>query len=143
MEWTSPFVIYRITSDGKLLPVYEAKDLKQAKYWLTYIAQPGDVLCKTPIHPKHSKQSSKPEYWAHKETSATPCSKETAWKTFAVAKNFSMTFPESPDDPAVVASRDPGPTAATTAPSTPDGASRDVATTPQTESREQGPADEH
>jgi hypothetical protein len=64
-----------------------------AKYWLTYIAQPGDVLCKTPIHPKHSKASPQPEYWSHKESSGSPITNEQDWRKHAERKNFDGTFP--------------------------------------------------
>ena len=93
MEWKVPFIIYRITNEGKLEEVFHAVDLKMAKYWLTYIAQPGDVLCKTPKHPKHSKVSGKPEYWSHKENSGQPSSKEDEWKRHAERLRFSGEFP--------------------------------------------------
>jgi hypothetical protein len=94
MEWKDPFVIYRITADAKIEEVFHAKDLKHAKYWLQYIAQPGDVLCRTPVHPKHTKQSNRPEYWSHKESSGTPSSKEDDWKRYAADKSFNLIFPE-------------------------------------------------
>lgn len=93
MEWNVPFIIYRITQDGKVDEVFHAADLKMAKYWLTYIAQPGDVLCKTPLHPKHSKAKPNPEYWSHKEHSGTPSSEETAWKKHATRLHFDGDFP--------------------------------------------------
>lgn len=95
MQWLTPFIIYRIDQSGKLVPVYSASDLKQAKYWLTYIAQPGDVLCKTPAHPKHSKASETPEYWSHKEKSGMPASDEQAWKNFAAEKQCDLCFPQT------------------------------------------------
>lgn len=94
MDWTSPFIVYRISADGKLEEVFHADDLKKAKYWLTYIAQPGDVLCKTPKHPKHSGSSKCPEYWSHKELSGTPTTKEDSWKAFAKGKACTLVFPE-------------------------------------------------
>ena len=94
MNWTSPFVIYRISAEGKIEQVHVAEDLKSAKYWLTYIAQPGDVLCKTPAHPKHSGGSPKPEYWSHKEASGTPATSEDKWHKIAAEKNCNFEFPE-------------------------------------------------
>jgi len=94
MDWKIPFVIYRITAENKLEEVYHALDIKQAKYWLTYIAQPGDVLCKTPLHPKHSKATPRPEYWSHKAQSGTPAAKEEEWTGIAKEKNFCDPFPE-------------------------------------------------
>ena len=102
MEWKQPFVIYRITPDAKLFQVYEASNIKEARYWLTYIAQPGDVLCRTPIHPKHSQQGTTAEYWSHKESSGKSSSREANWKKIASTKNFTLSLPSAPDDPTVV-----------------------------------------
>ena len=83
MEWKSPYIVYRVNADKCLQEVFWSEDIKKAKYWLTYIAQPGDVLYKTPAHPKHSKQTSTPEYWSHKESSGQACTNEAAWRKFA------------------------------------------------------------
>jgi hypothetical protein len=93
MEWTVPFIVYRIGLEGKLEEVFWAKDLKQAKYWLTYIAQEGDVLCKTPVHPKHSKKAPIPEYWSHKEVHGQPCTNEEEWRRIASSRNCQVDFP--------------------------------------------------
>lgn len=93
MEWVSPFIVYRITSNNRLEEVFHAEDLKKAKYWLTYIAKPGDVLCKTPLHPKHSKQNNKPEYWSHKEKSGQPSSNESEWKKLVQQSTDQVEFP--------------------------------------------------
>ena len=98
VDWNAPFVVYRITVEGKLEEVFCAQDLKKAKYWLTYIAQPGDVLCKTPIHPKHSGTSKSPEYWSHKGQSGTPCAKEEEWRTFAKNRTQEVSFPTAQAD---------------------------------------------
>lgn len=95
MNWKSPFAVYRISPEGKIEQVHIAQDLKSAKYWLTYIAQPGDVLCKTPAHPKHTKSSSQPEYWSHKESSGSPTTSEEQWRQLAKEKNCSFEFPEA------------------------------------------------
>ncbi len=93
MDWKSPFIVYRITPDGKLEEVYHAVDLKKAKYWLTYIAQPGDVCCRTPAHPRHSKKTPTPEYFSHKQESGTPSSVESEWKSIAESKKLNVQFP--------------------------------------------------
>src|SRR5215210_2892891 len=93
MNWTTPFVIYRITNEGKLDEVYHAGDLKMAKYWLQYIAQPGDVLCKTPVHPKHSKSGTRAEYWSHKDTGG-PATNEDQWRSHASKNHCSADFPD-------------------------------------------------
>lgn len=94
MEWKSPYIVYRINADKALEEVFWAKDIKTAKYWLTYIAQPGDVLCKTPIHPAHSHANPTPEYWSHKESSGTPCTNEYAWRKYAQKKVGDVQFPD-------------------------------------------------
>lgn len=94
MNWSSPYVIFRIADNGQLIQVHSASDLKSAKYWLTYIAQCGDVLCNTPVHPKHSKSSQKPEYWSHKQASGSPATSFSAWKEMVHDKNANPQFPE-------------------------------------------------
>jgi len=91
MEWKSPFIVYRVSEDGSISEVFYANNLKDAKYWLTYIAKPGDVLCKTPAHPRHN--GDRPEYWSHKQQSGTPCSDQEGWGKFAEERKFSMEFP--------------------------------------------------
>jgi hypothetical protein len=94
MDWSSPFIVYRITAAGKLEEVFHAEDLNKAKYWLTYIAKPGDVLCKTPKHPTHSGTCASAEYWSHKDISGTPSSTEENWKKIAQEKSCEIVFPD-------------------------------------------------
>ncbi len=94
MEWTTCYIVYRITQNTDLLEVFHCDDIKKAKYWLQYIAQPGDVLTKTPKHPKHSKNSNRPEYWSHKESSGNPVSREAKWNEYLKKQNFQIVFPE-------------------------------------------------
>jgi hypothetical protein len=93
MDWSVPYVIYRVTDEGKIDEVFHASDLKMAKYWLGYIAQPGDVLCKTPIHPKHSRKSQYAEYWSHKEASGSATQNEAEWRKLVEHRNFDGVFP--------------------------------------------------
>jgi hypothetical protein len=95
MEWSSPFVIYRVKEDAGVEEVFCAEDLKKAKYWLTYIAQPWDVLCKTPLHPKHSKTSKCPEYWTHKEGVGKLSTDESKWRARAADIAGEISFPEA------------------------------------------------
>lgn len=94
MAWSSPFIIYRISPEGKLTEVFRCEDIKKAKYWLSYIAEPGDVLCKTPAHPKHSKASNSAEYWSHKVHSGNAVSDERLWQKFLTKKGCNIVFPE-------------------------------------------------
>jgi hypothetical protein len=94
MDWKSPFVVYRINAEGKLEQVFVAEDFQAASYWLTYIAEPGDVLCKTPAHKKHSHSSPKPEYWSHKGNEKVPVTNEERWRKLMQKRNFCGEFPE-------------------------------------------------
>jgi hypothetical protein len=94
MEWKTPFVVYRITTEGKLEQVFVAEDFQAASYWLTYIAQPGDVLCKTPLHKRHSQKTPCAEYWSHKGPDRSPVTDEERWKKLAAKRNFAGVFPE-------------------------------------------------
>jgi hypothetical protein len=93
MDWSVPFIVYRVSEGGEIAEVFHAEDLKKAKYWLTYIAQPGDVLCRTPAHPRHDGE--RPSYWSHKQSSGTPASKEAEWRKHAEERNYTEEFPES------------------------------------------------
>jgi hypothetical protein len=93
MDWKVPFVVYRITAEGKLEEVFFAEDFKSASYWLSYIAQPGDVLCKTPLHRKHSHSSAKAEYWSHKGVARELITDEQTWKQWSTQKRCAEDFP--------------------------------------------------
>lgn len=101
MDWKVPFVVYRITENGKLEEVFFAEDFKAATYWLTYIAQRGDVLCKTPLHRKHSHSSPKAEYWSHKDSARDPVVSEESWKKLIEDKHFAGDFPDHQSKEAV------------------------------------------
>lgn len=94
MSWTSPYIIYRITTDSKAEEVFRCEDIKKAKYWLAYIAEIGDVLCKTPAHPKHSKTTNLPEYWSHKVQSGSAVSNEREWRALLSKKGCAVAFPD-------------------------------------------------
>jgi hypothetical protein len=94
MEWNAPFVVYRVTEEGKIEQVFVAEDFQAAQYWLTYIAQAGDVLCKTPVHKRHSHRSCRAEYWSHKGTDRSPVTDEARWRKLMTKRNFNGEFPE-------------------------------------------------
>ncbi len=94
-NWEVPFVVFRHRGDGQFAEVFQTSDFKKAKYWLTYIAEVGDVLCKTPQHPKHSGASQAPEYWGHKEKSGGMSSNENEWRDEVLRKSTPV-FPTSP-----------------------------------------------
>lgn len=80
MAWKSPFVVYRFSTEKKVTEIFQCDDLQKAKYWIKYIAEPGDVLCRTPLSNKHSKKSECAEYWCHKEQSGSPETNESQWR---------------------------------------------------------------
>lgn len=93
MDWKVPFVVYRINNEGKLEEVFHAQDFKAASYWLSYIAQPGDVLCKTPLHKKHSHKNQSAEYWSHKGDGRDLITDEGSWKQIASQSKCTEEFP--------------------------------------------------
>lgn len=86
MSWKSPFIVYRFTKDNKVEEVFHTDDIVKAKYWIAYIAEAGDVLARTPAHPKYAGNKSTPEYWSHKESSGKAVSNERKWKHFLSKK---------------------------------------------------------
>jgi hypothetical protein len=99
MSWKAPFVVFRFTPAGTVEEVYEAEHLEAARYWLMYIAEAGDVLCRTPSHPRHSKKGKQPEYWSHKETSGTIRMDEAVWRQHV--ESLTRKAPEFPSEPLV------------------------------------------
>lgn len=97
MSWDKPYVIFRLSEAGQFEEVFAESDFTKAKYLLTYIAEPGDVLCRTPAHPKHSGKSASPEYWSHKEQSGSVASGEGQWREGLKAKFDPV--PEFPSEP--------------------------------------------
>lgn len=91
MNWKAPFIVYRLDSSGKLQEVFHAKDIQQAKYWLSYIAEIGDVLTKTPAHPKNT--SGKPEYWSHKEEAGSSTTSKERWLQMLSLEDFESIAP--------------------------------------------------
>ena len=96
MDWQSQFVVLRVSSDRKVTQVFESSDLQKAKYWIKYIAQTADVLCRTPLSPKHTKSNSKPEYWSHKEASGQPVSDQESWLNAVKSSWPEFEFPGQP-----------------------------------------------
>jgi hypothetical protein len=93
MSWTSTFIIYRVTSGGEVSEVFGTDDPKKAKYWLTYIGQSGDALCRTPNHPKHTGKAPSAEYWTHKEESGKLFTDEKRWNDLMAKLHGSFALP--------------------------------------------------
>jgi hypothetical protein len=95
VEWTVPFVIFRPKEGGQYEEVFQTSDFKKAKYWLTYIAEVGDVLCRTPNHPKYGGTAPIPEYWSHKVSAGTLETDKKKFIKHSTANDKSF-FPEAP-----------------------------------------------
>ena len=95
MSWNFPFVVFRF-KDNKVTQVFECADLQKAKYWIKYIAVPGDVMCRTTASPKHSKKDDKPEYFCHKESSGQPVTNEKAWEEYTKKNALTFEYPSQP-----------------------------------------------
>lgn len=93
MEWSTPFVVYRLIS-GTLQEVFHPQELKKANYWMKYIALPWDVLCRTPIHPKHSTHQGSPEYVSHKSNNSQVTSVEKEWRGYLTSNNCNGALPQ-------------------------------------------------
>ena len=94
MEWKSSYIVYRIAEDNSVQEVFHTDDLKKAKYWINYIAQTGDVLVKTPAHPKHNKGTKVGEYWSHKDPSGGATSDLAKWAAYLKKHNLKPVWPE-------------------------------------------------
>lgn len=93
MEWSVSYVVYRIAPDNSVTEVFHTDTISKAKYWMSYIAIEGDVLCKTPKHPKHSNSTKIGEYWSHKEKKGV-VSDINKWAIFLASRNLSPDWPE-------------------------------------------------
>lgn len=94
MEWSSNYIVYRVDSDNSVTEVFHTNDIQKAKYWISYIAQVGDVLVKTPAHPKHSKETKLAEYWSHKDSNGKAISDMRKWSLFLKANRLEPKWPE-------------------------------------------------
>jgi hypothetical protein len=101
MEWNVSYVVYRIAPDNTVTEVFHTDAISKAKYWMSYIAIDGDVLCKTPKHPKHSKSTNIAEYWSHKEKSVA-ISDMNRWAHYLASRNLVPTWPEEQLESAAV-----------------------------------------
>jgi hypothetical protein len=95
MSWTTHFIICRPGDDGVLREVFSASEIKRVKYWLQYIAQPLDIMCRTPLHPKHSQSVQIPEYCQHKDQAGKLSSHYSLWKNDIEKRFGNLNFPIS------------------------------------------------
>ncbi|MCB0324330.1 MAG: hypothetical protein KDD69_12190 [Bdellovibrionales bacterium] len=65
--WKAAYVFIRVSANSgpqQAEVVHACASIKDANYWLNYIAEPGDAMFRSPLHPKHAGGEA-PEYQAH------------------------------------------------------------------------------
>ncbi len=77
-EWKA-YITVRVGADGVAEVVYQADTIKDARYWLSYIAMPGDALFTTPSHPKYAGNGA-PTYMSHLVSRGKTEHDAAAWK---------------------------------------------------------------
>lgn len=101
MKWEVPYVVFRPKGAGRFEEVFQTGDFKKAKYWMTYIAEIGDVLCKTVAHQRYTGNGGQPEYFSHKEDSGTVKQDLSSFEQSVLAGsacNFPAEAVRSPND---------------------------------------------
>ena len=91
MAWDKPYIVVRIGEDGSAAVVHTAAMIKDARYWLQYIALPGDALFQTPAHPKCT-GNAEPTYYAHLRARGKIEHDEKLW-TETTLKGKPLRFP--------------------------------------------------
>ena len=99
MDWTVPFIIYRVDQNcvGEQVTLEEAyypEDFKKAQYLIKFVAEAGDVLCRTPLHHKYDAEEGRPQYVSHKVSSGNPSRDYEDWLKLLGDKKFDGKFPE-------------------------------------------------
>ncbi len=79
MEWQKPYIIVRKSEQGIFQVVHEAATMKDARYWLAYIALNGDALFQTAAHPKYQGDGT-PVYVSHLIKRGQVATNEAVWK---------------------------------------------------------------
>ena len=98
MAWETPYIIVRTNEQGKALIVHTGQKLKDTRYWLQYIALPGDAILKTTEHPKYDGQGGAPSYYAHLKSRGDIQHDEAAWKAQVTPEGGSLVLPSSQED---------------------------------------------
>lgn len=85
-NWNHLYIVIRINETGTAEVVHTCSTMKDANYWLTYIALPGDAIFNTPLHPKNTGPT--PVYYAHLVSRGKTEHDEKKWK-----ENFLKSIP--------------------------------------------------
>ena len=80
MSWKTSYILVRPSGEAQVSIVHSADKLKDARYWLQYIAQSGDAIFTTPIHAQY-KGSGDPTYMCHLIARGKMDYNEAQWKS--------------------------------------------------------------
>ncbi len=100
MEWKNAYILVRPEADGTVKIVHTAEKLKDARYWLQYIALAGDAVFVTPANPQYKGKSGEPTYMSHLIARGKIDHTESKWKNQVfdakegVRLNFVVAEPE-------------------------------------------------
>lgn len=96
MDWKTQLIIARPQANGTLIVVNECASLKDARYWLNYIAEPYDALFLTPLNPKYAGDGS-PAYSCHLISRAKTEYDKKKWmeKAFELGEKACVTFKQN------------------------------------------------
>ena len=93
MEWKNAYVLVRPERNGTLNVVHTAEQLKDARYWLQYIAEPGDAIFVTPTNPQYKGKNGEPTFMSYLVSRGKLDHSEPAWKRQAFeAKDAELSF---------------------------------------------------
>lgn len=87
MDWKSAYILVRPETEGVCRIVHTADKLKDARYWLQYIAQAGDAIFLTPKNPQYKGSNGEPCYSAHLFARGKIEHNEADWKKQAFSGN--------------------------------------------------------
>jgi len=110
MEWKNAYVLVRPEKDGTVKIVHSTEKLKDARYWLQYIALAGDAVFMTPANAQYKGKDGEPTYMSHLVARGQLDHTEKNWKTQVFdakegAKlNFVSAEPEKPAEEGKAAS---------------------------------------
>lgn len=93
MAIEKPWAIFRPGSEGRMVLVHQADKIQDAKYWLMYIAEVGDALFKTKLHPRYSGEGA-PAYESHLIKRRESEHNEQKWRQQVGLAGVSLTFVE-------------------------------------------------
>lgn len=87
------YVVLRAERSGKAKLLHGADNIKDARYWLSYIAEPGDAIFTTSAHPKYV-GTGEPKYFAHLVGRKNMAYDEQQWRKQQVDPTAVITIQE-------------------------------------------------